>query len=72
MGTYYIERRLDIGLFSISRDSWHFGLAPELGASLPIGRKTHAFFSTAWNFAFESGSISTQSYVNFNVGFLFL
>jgi outer membrane receptor protein involved in Fe transport len=69
LGTYYIEKQLEVGLFGNRDTSWHFGIAPEIGAAAEIGVDYSIFVSTAWNFAFESGPTSTQSYVNFNIGF---
>lgn len=71
LGAYYIEKQLEVGLFSERDTSWHFGLAPELGASVRVQEDVAVFVSTAWNFVFESGPTSDQSYLNFNVGFSF-
>lgn len=38
MGVYYIERRTEAGLYALTSDNWHFGLAPEIGVALPMGR----------------------------------
>ncbi|MEI9947519.1 MAG: hypothetical protein WDO74_00665 [Pseudomonadota bacterium] len=38
VGAYAAEHRLDVGVWTITDTSWHFGLAPELGAVLPTGR----------------------------------
>ena len=36
-GTYYIERRVEIGVSAITEDNWHFGWAPEVGIVVPLG-----------------------------------
>jgi hypothetical protein len=71
IGAVYIQRRSELGLFFNEEDSWHFGLVPEVGIAFPITERTRFFSAVAWNFAFESGAIETQSYLNFNLG-LFL
>ncbi len=37
-GLYYIEQRTEAGLWAITNDAWHFGLAPEVGVGMPAGR----------------------------------
>ncbi|MGF1509779.1 MAG: hypothetical protein ACFB9M_09805 [Myxococcota bacterium] len=69
IGAVYIEQRRELGtLFRLDDDSWHFGISPELGFAIPLNDPVKLFTSTAWNFAIESGSIDTQSYLNFNIG----
>ena len=38
VGAYAAEHRLDVGVWTITDTSWHFGLAPEIGAVLPTGK----------------------------------
>ena len=37
-GVYYILQRLNIGVYQIDNDNWHFGLAPEGGVVMPYRR----------------------------------
>lgn len=71
-GTYWIERRVDIGLSSIKDDNWHFGWAPELGVIVPLGRPEVALIANArYNWAFSAGGSGDQKYWGFNVGFMY-
>ena len=40
-GTYWIERKTEVGLYAFTEKNWHWGLAPEFGFVLPSG-------STSW------------------------
>ncbi|MCL7926533.1 MAG: porin family protein [marine benthic group bacterium] len=71
-GTYWIERRVDIGISSIKDDNWHFGWAPELGVIVPLGRPEVALIANArYNWAFSAGGSGDQKYWGFNVGFMY-
>ena len=37
VGTYAIERRVEIGLYALQETTWHWGLAPEVGFTFPVG-----------------------------------
>jgi outer membrane protein W len=67
VGAYAVERRLDVGYWTITDTSWHFGLAPELGVALPLGRK-QLVVSTKFNYGFASDRWDPLMYMNFNVG----
>ena len=68
-GTYYIERRVDIGVSAIVDDAWHFGWAPEAGIVVPLGRPEVAMlFNVRYNWAFSSGGTGDQKYWGFNIG----
>ena len=68
-GTYYIERRVDIGVSAIVDDAWHFGWAPEAGIVVPLGRPEVAMlFNVRYNWAFSSGGSGDQKYWGFNIG----
>jgi hypothetical protein len=68
VGTYWIENKLELGLTAITLDNWHFGMAPEVGFSIPTQGNSEAYFSAKYNYAFESGGI-THSYLTFGIGF---
>jgi len=69
IGTYIMEHRLDIGLYSIRETNVHFGFAPEAGIALPIRENATALLSARYNYALAAGSVEDQSYVSFGVGF---
>ncbi len=67
VGTYYIERRVEIGLFLVDDDAWHFGLAPEAGIVVPIGWRARGFLNARYNWAIEASDF-TGNYWSFSIG----
>lgn len=67
-GAFRMERRLDIGVYSIRDKNWHFGLAPELGVGIPLDFTKSIYFNVKYNYAFEAGGIGPYSYWGFNLG----
>ena len=55
-GTYWIGQRLDIGVYKFQSDNWHFGIAPEFGFIIPVGRTTDFVVSGRYNYAFDAGT----------------
>ncbi len=67
---YYIEQRLDIGVFSFQEDGWNWGVAPELGFLVPVrGGDANLLLNVRYNYAFEGYDRGPYSYIGFNVGF---
>jgi hypothetical protein len=54
VGTYYINQMLDIGVVSLDKSNWHFGLAPEFGFVIPA-EGIYLITSFRYNYAFEAG-----------------
>ncbi len=77
-GVYYILQRLDIGVYRLDNDNWHFGLAPEAGLIIPFDEdKTGIYLGARYNYAFDSGTTlggnenNFYSFYEINVGFSF-
>jgi hypothetical protein len=76
VGTYWIGQRLDIGVYRFQSDNWHFGIAPELGFMIPMGRSTDFVIMGRYNYAFDSGTSAGgrennfYSFWNLNIGFI--
>ena len=70
-GTYYIEQRQQLGLFAVTTSNWHWGLAPEVGILIPMGRTTSLNVSAKYNYAFEAGDSIQYQYIGLNIGFAF-
>jgi hypothetical protein len=77
-GMYYILQRLDMGVYRIDNDNWHFGMAPEAGIIIPFdGENTGFYLGARYNYAFDSGTALGGSENNFysfyeiNFGFAF-
>jgi opacity protein-like surface antigen len=68
VGAYRMERRLDIGVYSIRDKNWHFGLAPEFGIGIPFDYTKSVYFNVKYNYAFEAGGIGPYTYWGFNLG----
>jgi hypothetical protein len=67
---FYIEQRLDIGVFSFQEDGWNWGLAPEVGLIVPVrGGDANMLLNVRYNYAFEGYGRGPYSYLGFNVGF---
>ena len=77
-GIYYILQRLDLGVWRLDSDNWHFGLAPEAGILIPLDNgQTHIIVNVKYNYAFDSGTglgkkdDNYYSYWGINFGFAF-
>ena len=69
IGTYYINQRTDMGLWTSSEDHWHFGFAPEVGVLIPVGVSSNFVLSAKWNYAFKSGDSINFNWFGLNIGF---
>jgi hypothetical protein len=68
-----IEEKVAIGLFSLKDLRWHFGFAPEIGVTMPLGFNASLTASVKYNYAFGasrsfSGSSSAYSYLSISIG----
>ncbi len=67
-GVYYIERRVETGVYAVTVDNWHFGLAPELSVVTPMGWHARGFLGARYNWAASAGGSGSITYFNFFVG----
>ncbi len=73
LGTYYIESRSYLGIYYVQEKAWHFGLAPELGLSIPFGSSNAAFTANVkYNWAAKTKDTSGQSWIGVGVGFSYV
>jgi hypothetical protein len=76
-GVYYILQRLDMGVYRIDNDNWHFGIAPEAGLIIPLDGDASLDLGARYNYAFDSGTALGGAENNFysfweiNIGFAF-
>ena len=68
VGTYWMERKTELGLYAFTEKNWHFGVAPELGLMIPRGR-TSWTLSARYNYAFSAGNVGDQSWLSVSIGF---
>jgi hypothetical protein len=67
IGAYLIERRNEFGVFLTDEDTWHFGLAPEIGVAWKAGWQSAGIVSVRFNWASPGGD-EEEMYINFRVG----
>lgn len=71
IGTYWIEQRTQMGLFSSTDDTWNFGIAPEIGVLFPLNLNSNLYLNLKYNYGMNgSEDVEDYSYLTFNVGFL--
>jgi len=68
-GTYYMEQRVDNGLFSNTDKGWTFSLAPKAGFLIPMSYSTSLAVSLDYSTSFKSSAIAQQNWLGINVGF---
>ncbi len=71
IGTYWLEKRTDMGLFTDITNSWHFGLIPKAGVLIPVSFSTSIYVGLDYNLAFKNSELDTQSWLGLSVGFNF-
>lgn len=67
IGTYWIENQMEIGTVAFQDANWHFGLAPEVGLTMPLSRGIRGLFNARYNWAVESDDIE-HTYWTFGFG----
>jgi outer membrane protein with beta-barrel domain len=70
IGTLYVDRATDFGLYRISSDAWQFCVRPELGVILKSGRGVAGLISAKYYYAFDTDNLSGQPYLSLNIGLL--
>ena len=67
-----IRKRLEIGLVSLEKTSWHFGFAQEAGFSVDVG-EANLLSNVRYNYVLKAtgiiGEKQAWSYLGFNIGF---
>ena len=70
LGTIYLSRYVDMGIFRVTEDEWHFGVKPEGGALVNLSPDMDMILSLRYNKAFATQDTDDQSFMTFNVGFV--
>jgi hypothetical protein len=68
VGTYSIENRTDMGVWTVEDNTWHFGFAPEVGILVPIGYDAYVNVSLKWNYAIKTSDTDNNGWFGLNVG----
>ncbi len=72
VGTYHIDKNMDMGIYSYSQSKWHFGLAPRAGICIPINLNTYFEFNGQYNMAFKAGSGDAANWLSLSFGVRFI
>ncbi|MBL0342770.1 MAG: hypothetical protein IPP71_18900 [Bacteroidetes bacterium] len=68
IGTEFSRSDLDMGVFTIQTDTWHFAVKPELGVIIKYGPGAGVIVSGKYYNAFKTSEQGTRSYIAANVG----
>jgi hypothetical protein len=71
IGTLYVNRSTDFGLFRISTNAWQFLLRPEGGLLFQLQSGVKALVGVKYYGAVNSSDLDAQSFLSLNVGFVF-
>lgn len=67
-GAMWKEEKLQIGTLSQTDNAWQFGLAPEIGAFIPLSSSFIVYVSAKYTHGFATDKLSKTSYINFGIG----
>ena len=71
IGTTYVERATDFGLYRLTNDAWQFCLRPEIGVQVQAGYGASFMLGVKYYANFAGGDLDAQSYLSINIGFVF-
>jgi hypothetical protein len=54
-GTYWVQQELDLGLYIYEVSNWHFGMAPEVGLTLPMRNDASVYVNARYHYLFPAG-----------------
>jgi outer membrane protein W len=67
-GTIWKEDRLEVGTYSLTDNSWQFGVTPEIGIYLPVGTTAFIFLNAKYTYGVKTSNLTATSYLNFGIG----
>jgi len=71
VGTYWLEKRTDMGMYTDYTNSWHFGMIPKAGILVPLSYSNSLYLGIDYNIAFKNSRLDQQSWLGISVGFNF-
>ena len=71
VGTLFVSRSTDFGLYRIQNEAWQFCLRPEAGVLFNIEPGLKALLGVKYYAGFNTDDLDGQSYLTINVGFVF-
>ena len=71
VGTLFVSRSTDFGLYRITNEAWQFCVRPEAGVLFSIEPGMKALLGVKYYGAFNTDDLDAQSFLSINVGFVF-
>jgi len=71
VGTMYVDKYTDLGLYRIRSDAWQFCLRPEAGIAIQTKHMPAVIAGVKYYAGFETADLKGQSYFSVNVGIMF-
>jgi opacity protein-like surface antigen len=71
IGTTYVERATDLGLYRLTKNAWQFCLRPEIGIQMKAGYGASFMLGVKYYANFKAKDLDGQSYLSINIGFVF-
>jgi hypothetical protein len=71
LGTLYVDRSTDFGLYRITNDAWQFCIRPELGLMIHAESGVGFLIGVKYYAAFNTDDLDAQSYLTANIGVVF-
>ncbi len=71
VGTLYVNRSTDFGLYRIITNTWQFCIRPEAGFVFQMQPGVKAFLGVKYYAALNSSDLDGQSFLSTNIGFIF-
>ncbi|MFC2125167.1 outer membrane beta-barrel protein [Bacteroidota bacterium] len=72
IGTYRMNKKTDIGLYTSVNNNWHFGFFPEAGLFFNITDDFALNLTARYNYVSKVSQSPSYSYLNLVLGFAFL
>ena len=73
-GGFIVVQRFDIGLTSLQKDHWEWGIAPDVGVVIPLTERTKLLINGKYNYASTGEGITGNdfkvAYFGLNAGFV--
>ncbi len=71
LGTLYVNRSTDLGLYRITNETWQFAIRPELGVLFKAGSGVSGVLGAKYYAGFGTDDLDGQSYISINLGLMF-
>ena len=71
VGTLFVSRSTDFGLYRITTDAWQFCLRPEAGVVINVEPGLKVLLGAKYYVALNSSDLDGQSFLSANVGLVF-